>query len=330
MGMGGNTAGGGMGDVWFQFPHPELIPPYEKLDHACHILETSGHWALDVLPGFISQSKALVLVLSKYSARSEQIDLEFSSYPARRPIWVMPIGGEPIPEKWASRPNLRAVESPIEIDLEGMLETAKARAIEAEKEGRDKDAYLFYWDAINLLGLARPKDLGLLANLSALKACCEIRLGLGRGAVQSLNAGIRAAEAMGGQEVFKRLAEEELTGPLIVLGDQPATAHIARMLIDLGRAHMFARDERVADSAASPYALPLSAWEEAMHSPRTEVDCLSEEDRKQHLLEARECWKKCLRILDLESDVLSRLHRFPYNEARQDCERFLEMSAKEL
>lgn len=327
MGQSGRCQGG-MGEVWFQFPQPELIPPYEKLDIFCHVLPTTGHWGLDVLFALITNSEALVVILTRHSANSEQVHLEISTYPDSKPVWVMPIRAEPIPEGWKTRRNIHVVEPPISVDLNKMLEIAYSRAREATDKGLHTESYLFYWDAINLLALLNSGDLWIGYNLFALKGQCAIRLSLGKGAVESFQSALTLAELMPDHEEFERLATDNPTASLAMHGGQPPCAMQAHALRDLGAAHMIARHERAADKVL--YGLPLSDWQGAIWEKATDRETRVDPDAPaKHLAAAQDCWRRCLSILEKYSSVLTRLSRFPYDELKETCTEFLAKSERE-
>jgi hypothetical protein len=57
-----------------------------------------GHWGLDIIPAFICNSKALVVILSRHSAHSKQVHLEIDTYPDSKPVWFISVAGEPLSE----------------------------------------------------------------------------------------------------------------------------------------------------------------------------------------------------------------------------------------
>lgn len=318
---------GEMGDIWFQFPHPELIPPYEELDIYCHVPEAVGHWGLDIIPAFICNSQALVVILSRHSAHSKQVHLEIDTYPDSRPVWFISIAGEPLPDKWKARRNTRVVTPPIQLDLTSMFRKACSMANEASEKNLLRKSYLFYWDAINLLALINPRDFSKAYQLFALKGLCEIRLGLGRGAVQSLESALILADAL--PQELDNIATNDHTNELVMLGGQPPCAMRAAALVDLGRAHMIARSERTTDTS-DLYGLPLSEFEESVMVDATErKPNLDPAAYAQHTQAAQNCWRECLDILEKRSALLTHLFQFPYEDLKQECMRYLALSQSE-
>jgi hypothetical protein len=305
LGMGQNESGGLMGDVWFQVPNPTTIPPTLKFDSMTwvdHDLTGNRPWELDIGLAMIAHSESLLIILTKYSSRSPEVQKEFTWYPVRKPIWIMSIDGESVPDEWKKRPNIYTCAVPFELDLKSMLKTVLSDASTAREEGRIKDAYLLYWEGINLLGLIDPSD-NRMANLMAMKGSTEIQLGLGKGAIQSLLGALLSTDGFLRDELVTEFMDSELgEEEFIPQGITPVSAMRAHILLDLGVAHMIARDEQE----------------------------LSSEDRKEHLMLARVCWQDCLHILEGQARLLRRLPGYLYDNIRQSCLEFLESSAKEM
>jgi hypothetical protein len=234
-----------------------------------------------------------------------------------------------MPERWKIGHKAHVIKPPVSIDLKKMFEMACSRAADATNKGLHTEAYLFYWDAINLLALVNPHDVWRGYNLFALKGQCEIRLGLGRGAVESFESALSLAGAMQGQESYERFVKENPTGELVIRGGQPACAMQAHILRDLGAAHMIARDEHATGPPAL-YGLPLSIWEESIRGDKVDgKPPVDPNARAGHLAAAQACWRKCLTILEKHSGLLTRLSRFPYEDLKRTCTEFLARSEGE-
>lgn len=327
MGKDKRTQEGGMGSVWFQFPDPQLIPLYEKLDCYYHIPQIYGHWGLDVIPALIANSKSLVVILSAHSSQSPQIQMEIDCYPKDRSIWIISIGREPVPDKWMDRANTWAIDSPVDINLQQMFIEACSRAAEAWRKERFSESYLFAWDAINLLQLVNRDDLSTFYELFSLKAHSELKLGFGTAAVKSFEMALRVSEAIPGQDIYRMAAEKTSDGMFATLRSTPSCAMRSRSYRDLGIAHMVAREESVG-SRSSVYSLSISDWESAIMESTAEEEAEADR-RKRHLLSARESWRKCITILDDDRVFLKRLLGFPYAALKQSAQACLNRSALE-
>jgi len=293
-----------MGAIFMQFPNPTTIPSNRKYDYVSWAgIPLEGYedrpWELDTGPAMISDSESLVVVLTKYSCRSNAVQKEFDWYPKRKPVFIVPIAGEPVPVEWKNRPNLHVIDPPASLDLNGLLRMAMEQAVEADNDGRTQDAELLYFEAINLQGIVAPNNISRLAHLHGAKGTQEIKLGLGQGAIQTLSACLRLCDLLPDADQLNRLVKlDESSGGILMLGITPASAMRAHALCDLGVAHMVARNETT----------------------------MEQHEKVEHRRLARECWEKCLAILRADANLLRRMNGFPYDDLQARCEEFLQRS----
>lgn len=233
-------------DVFLNFPPMDMVPPdmhgqleiYINLSLANLGFQAPAHWGLEILPTMIARSESLLLILTKHSKMSEAVREEFRLYPERKPVWILQVNGEPVPEAFAARRNVHVRSIGVDVPL--MFQTVMAAAEEFNGQKELAEANRLYFEAINLLFLIDGFDPLLMANVWARKGVTENRLGLGDGAVQTL------------------------TGALLLIRDEPEGAMHAHILADLGYAYRLAGEHKEAgrDKRLSYIGVARKCWQD--------------------------------------------------------------------